>query len=89
MLTVKLNMSFLNASAIVSKLRVGGFDDETRCINLFATNTVVLRRSVFPTMHLGALTLGWLMRPKHDVDFAPGRAIGVQGVGIGAAVVVV
>ena len=31
-LTVKLNMSFLNASAIVSKLRVGGFDDETRCI---------------------------------------------------------
>ena len=42
----------------LNELRVDGFDDETRCINFLATNTVVLGLSVYSTMHLGALTLG-------------------------------
>ena len=57
-LTVQLNVPFLNASATAFRLRVDGFDDETRCINLFASNTVVLGPSVCSTTHLGAFTLG-------------------------------
>ena len=39
-LTAQLNVPFLNTSATAFELRVDGFDDETRCMSLFATNSL-------------------------------------------------